>query len=1494
MCLRRFLAFAILTTGISLFRAEWAEIGSGFEESEERFNPFTRKVDLLKLLSGLVPQSNNVSLFEDDEGCLVLNVGLYSTLTLPTRQAFGLSFVDEFSIFLQLRSSQDVDRSVLTILDFYHQVTLQIRLRPTGFTFITAHQQDYEFSVSGLSDSQWHRVSVGASLGYLSVYVNCVLVEKVRWTFPYLGIPTDGLLMVGGILQGFETPFEGSIRQMTFVMGDGKAAKNHCRLHQPVCGASVDRQTSKTSWDTQTSSLSSTSLIEDPESLSGEIDPFITTTVQNPGSQTEDDDMLDPVISIPFDNLNPPSQPDDFKPTDVLRMLEEFKRHKSPPITSYTRIKGDTKNQARIQPSEDIIDLDSSRVNMNHVHAQFPDLNLREEDLLPSGTYITSGPVSQGQGSTHSLGQKGQKNDIKTRNPPKHGDLITGSNGKIYRMLRGPPGPAGRPGKRGCAGTRGYVGFKGDKGSRGERGRDGPQGSPGPPGPAGLPSLYLWRNTQEDWAAFMREIGPPGPMGQIGSPGPPGDLGLKGVCGRAGTLGRDGENGLDGEPGPPGTPGLQGLRGYKGESAPPGDKGEQGSPGASGPRGDRGENGLKGSKGEFGLKGSVGPPGSLGIRGVVGLHGPPGPKGDFGPIGPVGRKGPQGPAGIQGMRGLPGLPGPQGATGGPGPKGFVGNIGSPGAPGIMGLQGERGQSGLAGLPGVKGQPGTPGLQGEDGEVGLQGMAGKEGLKFAVRYVLFIISVYGFAHVPGRRGVGGNLDAMEKQGPKGNRDEQVSMGHLVGLDFRVSKVHQVLKEQKESLGSAGQPGQGGSPGAPGERGRQGEIGPTGIPGPPGSAGLPGTVGAPGKPGSPGSLGPQGPSGNVGPVGLPGAPGAAGRVGSIGENGQQGASGPSGDPGSSGLTGKQGFPGPLGLEGTSGRKGECGSSGFVGKPGPLGISGDPGQQGPQGMQGERGPSGKEGYGGLVGAPGNPGPKGQKGDSGLRGVLGDAGPPGFFGVQGGRGSKGDKGYAGFRGQSGLMGKTGPAGLMGLEGLIGFRGSPGQNGQPGPKGDSGISGVTGGPGAAGKQGAPGPRGSEGLTGPKGLPGTIGSKGDPGRSGPPGEAGPDGFPGIRGPPGLPGLEGHEGNMGDWGSVGPPGPQGLRGGPGEKGERGEQGPQGGKGEMGAVGPPGGAGAKGQLGFVGEMGKDGPKGEQGHIGPPGGRGNPGFPGMPGLLGEKGLKGFSGLPGGVGKIGLPGPPGPPGPPGLSLNLTMAQLKDLMYQSDSPNYPLIKILLNSLQQDLRLFIDPPDGTKERPATTCLELMICHPNYTDGMYYIDPNQGNTADAFLVYCSFSSGGQTCLSPVRSQRKLIGIRVPQVPVKAWLKDSQEDSFTWMSSTEQGFQFEYTEAGVVQIRFLRLNSKQVTQNITFSCGQESRPGPSEREIKFLADSRRQIFLGTLRDCVSVEKMDPTRSQMSVFQFETEDLELLPIRDLALFGRSDLAEDFGFTVGPVCYS
>lgn len=51
-----------------------------------------------------------------------------------------------------------------------------------------------------------------------------------------------------------------------------------------------------------------------------------------------------------------------------------------------------------------------------------------------------------------------------------------------------------------------------------------------------------------------------------------------------------------------------------------------------------------------------------------------------------------------------------------------------------------------------------------------------------------------------------------------------------------------------------------------------------------------------------------------------------------------------------------------------------------------------------------------------------------------------------------------------------------------------------------------------------------------------------------------------------------------------------------------------------------------------------------------------------------------------------------------------------SDKPNYSLIQTVLDSLQLELRLLLDPPDGTKEHPATTCLELWLCHPEFPSG----------------------------------------------------------------------------------------------------------------------------------------------------------------------------------------
>lgn len=40
--------------------------------------------------------------------------------------------------------------------------------------------------------------------------------------------------------------------------------------------------------------------------------------------------------------------------------------------------------------------------------------------------------------------------------------------------------------------------------------------------------------------------------------------------------------------------------------------------------------------------------------------------------------------------------------------------------------------------------------------------------------------------------------------------------------------------------------------------------------------------------------------------------------------------------------------------------------------------------------------------------------------------------------------------------------------------------------------------------------------------------------------------------------------------------------------------------------------------------------------------------------------------------------------------------------------------------------------------------------------------------------------------------------------------------------------------------------------------------------------------------------SVFQFESEDIQLLPLRDVAVFGNGEVTQEFGFTIGPACFS
>ncbi|XP_051788438.1 collagen alpha-3(V) chain-like [Erpetoichthys calabaricus] len=443
------------------------------------------------------------------------------------------------------------------------------------------------------------------------------------------------------------------------------------------------------------------------------------------------------------------------------------------------------------------------------------------------------------------------------------------------------------------------------------------------------------------------------------------------------------------------------------------------------------------------------------------------------------------------------------------------------------------------------------------------------------------------------------------------------------------------------------------------------------------------------------------------------------------------------------------------------------------------------------------------------------------------------GPLGRKGPKGAAGEQGSAGKVGRRGQPGKPGPRGLPGLDGLLGVEGNEGD------PGDIGRAGKPGRPGARGKKGDPGPRGLQGPQGQKGPKGHPGLKGSMGPAGP------------VGPPGIPGLRGEKGQPDIKGAQGPPGAKGLRGLPGP------------------------AGVKGHQGLQGPKGRHGPKGVQGDIGQSSPQGRRGQPGPPGLFGTKGAKGLQGKQGNKGCSGAQGPPGPPGPSG-------------------PKPPIEKLSAQATRRS-RLQMDhpPPDigdacdwtkGTEEHPATTCKELRLCWPHLPDGYYHVDPNQGSPLDALLVFCNLTAGGATCISPVKSQMEL------RHPVN-------NGTVLWFSRLASELQFHYSGLTVVQLRFLRLHSRQAAQKLAVSClpGVPGDTRPCTHAAHVLGDNGQVLGLGdTLHRIMPAGgQTDGPRTYECLLEVSGSSVDLLPVRDLALFGHTEESLGFGFALGPVCF-
>uniref|UniRef100_A0A3Q1CJQ5 Fibrillar collagen NC1 domain-containing protein n=1 Tax=Amphiprion ocellaris TaxID=80972 RepID=A0A3Q1CJQ5_AMPOC len=896
--------------------------------------------------------------------------------------------------------------------------------------------------------------------------------------------------------------------------------------------------------------------------------------------------------------------------------------------------------------------------------------------------------------------------------------------------------------------------------------------------------------------------------------------------------------------------------------------------------------------------------GGGGVPGTPGLQGPPGPPGDPGERGPPGR------AGLPGSDGVPGPPGTilmlPFRAGGEAHKGPVVTAQEAQAQAIL-SQARVSISGKYVLS-APGGPGAPGLKGDSGESGPQGPRGLQGAT----------GPPGKAGKRGRNGADGARGMPGEAGAKGDR----------GFD--------------------------GLPGLPGEKGHRGEQGSSGPPGPPGEDGPRGEDGQVGQRGVAGEsvnveyftrvypsclihtlnckqlcifvLNLQGEDG------FPGFKGDMGLKGDKGEGGLQGPRGEDGPEGPKGKSGPNGEAGPMGSAGEKVNYHFC--KGPTGETGPSGERGHPGSPGPPGEQGLPGAAGKEG--GKVNEHGSPGERGAAGPGGPIGLTGRNGP------QGPPGPAGEKGAPGEKGPMGPAGRDGIQGPVGLPGPAGPQGPPGEDGDKGPPGPSGLQGVVG---------APGPAGSDGEAGPRGQQGMFGQKGDEGPRGFPGLPGPIGLQVS-----LQHLLVSVSLNVLWTvtrlvCIFPQGPRG------ETGEKGETGPPGAAGPSGGRGPPGDDGPKGNpvcqldrnthhikitvcqidncsmnlfwcfrpslfpcrllqghpglIGLIGPPGEPGEKGDRGLPGPQGAAGGKGDAVSIILPFKNGIVFCQGSAGQKGDPGLIGPPGPPGPPGdviqplpiqQSARKTRRQAEmqgdEAMadYGIDGMGMEGMEDVfgsLNNLKQDIER-MKFPMGTQDNPARTCNDLHLSQPDYPDGEYWIDPNQGCIGDSIKVFCNFTAGGETCIYP---DKKSTGVRISNWP--------KESPGSWFSEFKRGKILNYVDVAentinTVQMTFLKLLSSSARQNFTYICHQsvawyDAKADNYDKALRFLGSNDEEMsydnnpFVKPLMDGCSLKQ----GYSKTVMEINTPRIDQLPIIDVMLNDFGDSNQRFGFEVGPVCF-
>lgn len=204
---------------------------------------------------------------------------------------------------------------------------------------------------------------------------------------------------------------------------------------------------------------------------------------------------------------------------------------------------------------------------------------------------------------------------------------------------------------------------------------------------------------------------------------------------------------------------------------------------------------------------------------------------------------------------------------------------------------------------------------------------------------------------------------------------------------------------------------------------------------------------------------------------------------------------------------------------------------------------------------------------------------------------------------------------------------------------------------------------------------------------------------------------------------------------------------------------------------------------------------------------------------------------------------------------------------------------------------GSKVAPARTCRDLAVAHPEFEDGVYWIDPNQGSPSDAIEAYCDMKEK-RTCISAKPSQVTK-GSYYSGPSRRMWFGEEMDN----------GFVFTYA-ADTSQLQFLQLVSSNAYQNVTYHCRKsiayhDAAANSHKKALIFASADDREIFGGQRRKYQYTVPVDGCKNRKNVwsktvFEFQMDKTTRLPVEDFAVVDIGDPDQAFGLEIGPVCYS